>query len=248
MSDRLSTSDAKEIRKRLNAAYSSVIVYGTGLDVAHMPTFSMNSKYQDLVSESKNKKTLWKWFLENGADAQMHPFFHKLREMNEDTKKLGIPNFSTHYILKTSVLNTMSDLESTEGFNLLELNGNAFEAFDPSQGQLLRINSPKQLVDGLENTFPKGNYDSKKRVVANFESAYVNDLINIAVFIGTSGRCPVVESMYNRALVNKAFIVVVNTDKQCFMHDLANVSLTCDAQQFLDDLNTFYVTGELNEQ
>lgn len=247
MNERLTGGDAKQIRVRLNAAYSSVIVYGTGVDANVIPVFSKNDHYKHIVSDASRKTESWKWFLDNGKDVGIHPFFSQLVKMNDEASDMGVPNYSTHYILKTSILDTLSQLDGKSGFKLLELNGNAFEAFNPAKGSIERLRGSECIHPNLETTFPKGNYDSKKRVVETFENAYTNDLIQVALFLGASGNCPVVESMYNRALVSRSFIVVVNPDPNCYMHDLANVSIKGDANDFLDDLLRYYVEGVIHE-
>ncbi|CAH7366747.1 conserved hypothetical protein [Vibrio chagasii] len=245
-SSKLNTLQANQIRRRLNAAYSSIFVYGTGVDSGVVEPYAKNPMYAKLISSSTDKISEWKSFVDKSNSAKQIDFFKTLVELKKLAPQVGFVNNATHYILKTSVLDTLGFLEGEDGFNLLELNGNASEAFSPLTGSVVKLSGSEDVNSKLDDTFPRGSYDSKKRLVATFEEAYTRDLIHIALFVGASGYCPVTESLYNRALVNKSFIVVVNADPDCFMHSLADISIVGDASEFLDDLNLFYNGGSLD--
>lgn len=223
------SADYKMIRRKLNRAYSSMVVYGMGCDTQYIDTFLDDPYLGDLYRDNDEAKyNKWGELLKSGE----HKENHFLSSYFEELSSAPSFSFAHCYVLKTSIADTLPK-NNRKRVTALELNGNIKEATNAS-GKIVKVSELDRDVH--KPLFPNSQYDSKRKAVKLLESAYTNDMINIALFVGSSGYCPVTESLYNLALVNKSFIVVVNPDPNCFMHDLADISLKMKAEDFFEEL------------
>lgn len=234
------TDKFKLIRRRLSEAYSNILVYGMGCDSKIIPTYNNNESVRKVLDwNNPNITESWSELysqIENHKP-DTNSFVNRLISMysghNCDYKK------GVLYTLKTSIADTIITPQS-ERFKILELNGNIYKGVDKKSGEIISVEKKSDLQD-IQNLFPTANYENKKRSVEQFESLYKNDYISSIIFLGSSGRCPVTESLYNLALVNKSKIIVVNNDEDCYMHDLADISIKMDINEFFKQIDAYYI-------
>lgn len=230
----------KLIRRRLSEAYSNILVYGMGCDSKIIPTYRESEKVRQLLSwNNMNVNDAWKDLHSiteyHGPDK--NSFINRLISMyaeHDCEYKKG-----TLYILKTSIADTLISPQS-QRFKLLELNGNLYKGANIKTGEITTVHNNAEITE-VQSLFPTDNYSNKKKSVEQFERLYKSDYISSIVILGSSGNCPVTESLFNLALVNKAKIIVVNNDPDCYMHDLADVSIKMDVQEFFDKMDKYYL-------
>jgi hypothetical protein len=205
-----------------------------GCDEIDIPTYLTSTVVPELFTgDDRRVNEAWRELHKNAGKSSVNSFISNY--FNELSSAPEYANVHCH-ILKTSLSNTITK-EKRDRVTVLELNGNIYEGLN-SNGKI--VEATEQNIDSLTPLFPCESYSNKRKAVELIESCFVTDIIQVCLFIGTSGICPVVESLYNRALVNKSLIVVVNPDSGCYLHDLADISLKIDANKFFGEINSYF--------
>lgn len=224
----------RTIRKKMNRGTSSLIVYGMGCDANKLAPFEIHPELSELFDDNiEVKRARWKTIIDKSSKSEKNSF---IANYFQELEEAPVYANSHCYLLKTSIVNSISKNNLSRA-TVLELNGNLEEGLD-EKGYI--VDATPDNVNELQPLFPDKSYTKQRKAVSLIEDCYRTDLIQIALFIGTSGICPVVESLYNRALTNKSFIVVVNPDENCYLHDLADLSLKISADEFFKRMNVYY--------
>ncbi|PSV01090.1 hypothetical protein [Photobacterium kishitanii] len=243
----ITDTEFKELRKTLQRSNSAMFVLGSGFKTTNIPTYKEGKWLYDLHSSDSAKiNAAWERALNLNSDIDLHPFLMTYPRWVKDTSPINTQDF---FVMKTGVSNDIVGANPNY-LTILELNGNVAVGIDKESGREVKVDNNTDL-DSVNPIFPKidSNYKERARFVRVFEEEVATSLsMNNIFFLGCSCECVVTESLFNqsilRTLKNQTSVVVVNTDKDCFMSDVATLSITGDAVEFLNELHSKFLAIE----
>lgn len=242
----ISENSKKEIKNRLNRGYSSMFVLGQGIDEYILGGDETEFNYLKLLSNSQSSQIeAWRYFLQKSAGNDNKIKFFEF--FSNELAEFRVPIKSKLYILKKGILDSLSNVNRRRA-SILELNGNIRYAFDEAKSKFVDINLSSDLKK-FKHSFPKEreNYSSVSKEVYAFEESFECDWINIIFFVGCSGNCKVTESMLNRSLINKTYIVsVLDGEESNYIHEAADLRINIDYVSFFNELYNMYTDEEGN--
>ncbi len=235
----LDQKQVREIRKRLGKNSSSIIVLGTGCMTDYLPTYLDDDSVSSLQSRDLNRLyEKWNELLKLSEEVEENGFLKSY--FKELSQEMSLAN---SYIVNNSPISDIPE-RTTSRIKIVDLWGDVTQGIDVNTRKRTKVQFPIDREQVSPN-FPDSLLSQKKRSVAEVEGAFVTDHIASVLIVGASGLCPVTESLFNQALSRKVPIIVVNEDRDCFMHSLAHISLVCSAQDFFHDLKLGF--GEYDE-
>lgn len=227
---KLDDRTVREIRKRMGKASSCIIVIGMGCTSDYIPTFIESDEVSALQSRDLDELyNAWDSILERASEVEKVGFLKSyFDELNDG---MSVANA---YVVNNSPVNVIPKRTNSR-IKVVDLWGDVQSGVDVDTGKRVPVSSPIDRAT-VAPLFPDSELSQKKRQVSEVESSFNLDHIASVMIVGASGGCPVTESIFNNALVKKIPITVVNPDRDCYMHSLAHISLTCGAEEFFKKL------------
>ncbi|KDM90875.1 hypothetical protein [Photobacterium galatheae] len=240
----LSETEVNDLRKHLNRSASTIFVIGQGIDFK--PELSWhNQVVRDLYSDDEGVvEQSWKALLSMTPQAQKIPFIGSYTQYVSQTALIDVANF---YILNTSISGEIG--VTSKNTVVVNLNGLLHKGVCKATGVIKDISTPEDTKDLTPAFIPLSeNYQPFYDVVHDLEKFVEKQEVRSVFFIGVSGKCPVVESIFNRALMRSTmkdpvFKCVVNTEAT-YMDDEADLVVRADAKDFLRLLSQSFPDGE----
>lgn len=236
----ISEKEKKEIKKNLNRSTSAIFILGQGLD-PQKGLFHSNYLVKKLYGSNQGEvKRAWENLLSAHENPCHVPFIEGFTNYVELTAPVKLSRF---VVLNTSISVHLE--QASKNCEVINLNGLLHKGICSKTGVIKKVTSIKDMASLLPTFIPeKENYSSLYDSVCRLEK-FVEQLgVRSVFFIGTSGSCPITESIFNRCLVrtlNKdpIYKVVVNKDKT-YMDEEADLVIRCDAFRFLTLMEDIY--------
>lgn len=227
---KLDERTVREIRKRMGKASSCIIVVGMGCTENYIPTFTESDKVSSLQSRDLDELyEAWDSLLRSASNVEKIGFLKSYFDELNDSMSVA-----NAYVVNNSPVNVIPERTNSR-IKIVDLWGDVQSGVDVKTGKRVSVSHPLDR-ESVAPLFPDSELSQKKRQVSEVESSFNLDHIASVMIVGASGGCPVTESVFNNALVKKIPITVVNPDRDCYMHSLAHISLTCSAQEFFEKL------------
>lgn len=229
-----------EIKKRLNRGGSAVFIIGQGIDFNSSLSWK-NPTVKNLYSDDAVLvKKAWQELLKENPKARKIPFISEFTRYVSETAMVKLSEFK---ILNSSISGELGDCaENTVAINI---NGLLHKGVSLKTG-LVEDTYPSIDLNLLYPSFIPitDNYAPFYDVVSELEAFVNRQDVKIVFFIGTSGDCPIVESIFNRSLSRTSikdpvFKCVINTMKT-YMDEEADLVIREDACRFLEKLALSY--------
>ena len=231
------------IKSHLNRSASTIFVIGQGVDFSELKNWK-NKTYQNLYSDNHDiMMDAWNEMVTIDSQPLILPFISNYTRYVKNTSPVDVAKF---FVLNTAITIDVGDCD--ENTQVINLNGLIHKGICEETGVSVDVNGN---VNGLYPTFIpiSQNYKPFKEIVGQLETVVTEHAIRSIFFIGTSGKCPVVESLFNRSLLrsitkDNIFKCVVNIN-ETFMDEEADIVIKADGIEFLNWLsNTTFIDGE----
>lgn len=241
----ITDTELNQIKCHLNRSSSTIFVIGQGID-SRINTSWENKLVHDLYSDDLAKvKKSWKELLEQCPERKKIPFIGNFTRYVKGTSPIQVANF---YVLNTCITADVSNEDETIT-QVVNLNGMLHQGINDDTGvfETASVNN----IDSLMPTFipEKNNYEPYKEVVSELEQAAASHGVRSVFFIGVSGKCPIVESIFNQSILrtiikDPVFKCVINLN-ETFMDEEADLVIRADATEFLEYISkTNFLDGE----
>jgi hypothetical protein len=240
----LNNNKLQEIKRNLNRGTSAIFVIGQGAHPKEELFFN-NKSVKDLYSGDKEAvSTSWKSLYETNQEPTELPFISGFTKFVQQTAPIKLARFN---ILNTAISVSADNMASNT--NVINLNGSLHKGIDPKSGVLKSVQTLEDIDSLLPIFIPADkNYDSLYDAVCKLEERVSEQDVRSIFFIGTSGNCPIVESLFNRSLLrtlikDPVYKVVVNPNST-YLDEEADLVIREDAHVFLKWLETAYTEAE----
>ncbi|ELP5898454.1 hypothetical protein QTV49_000328 [Vibrio vulnificus] len=224
------------LKKHLNRSASTIFVIGQGIDYKDDVLWK-NDIVKSLYSESIDKvRESWCELLNSGNNPVKVPFISSYTHYVNETALINLASF---YILNTSITADIGDC--SKNTVTINLNGLLHKGVCKKTGIVKDVKNSCETDRLIPAFVPASeNYKPFREVVDELEQFIEKQEVRSIIFLGCSGNCPVVESIYNRALIRSAakdpvFKCIVNPT-ETYMDDQADLVIREDAKEFLEYL------------
>ncbi|MEH0791322.1 hypothetical protein KW882_03315 [Vibrio parahaemolyticus] len=232
----INSEQLNDLKKHLNRSASTIFVIGQGIDYKDIVLWK-NDDIKSLYSDSINEvRESWHNLLDSGITPVKVPFISNYTNYVSETALIDLASF---YILNTSITADVGDC--SKNTVTINLNGLLHKGVCKKTGIVKDVKT-RDDTDSLIPAFVpmSENYQPFREVVDELEQFIEKQEVRSVIFLGCSGNCPVVESIYNRALIRSAakdpvFKCVVNPT-ETYMDDQADLVVRGDAKEFLEYL------------
>ncbi|CAH7159005.1 hypothetical protein [Vibrio alginolyticus] len=235
----ISNEDFIELRKTLQRGAGAIFVLGAGFNNNGIPYFRESDAVRALHSDNpEDVAAAWGELFELSKGGETHKFFQTYTKYVYETAPVKAARFE---FLTTGYADHCRYVDKRNS-SVLNLNGLLNQGFDSKSGMLKRVSTFKE-ASSLQPLFPSlsSNYKMHEDAVESLEKTAADFICQTVFFLGSSGSCPVTESIYNRSLVSglsmRTNIVVVNSAEENYMYDNASLVYNVDAVEFLDELH-----------
>lgn len=236
--------ELNEIKKHLNRGGSAIFVIGQGIDFN--PTLSWdNPTIKKLYSSDPAVvNDAWRQTLALNPNSKPIPFIGGFTQYVAETAMVKLSRFR---VLNTSISGEVG--ECADNTVVINLNGLLHKCVSKNTGVIEDAAIETITEAHLPAFIPmKDNYEPFYDAVAELEEFVAQQDVRSVFFIGTSGKCPIVESIFNRSLVRTTlkdpiFKCVVNTE-ETYMDEEADLVIRQDAGEFLEYFASTYSDRE----
>ncbi|MCY9861004.1 hypothetical protein OTK49_00415 [Vibrio coralliirubri] len=236
--------ELNEIKKHLNRGGSAIFVIGQGIDFNPQlswdnPTVKrLYSADQTIVNEA------WRETLSLNPTVKRIPFISGFTQYVAETAMVKLSRFR---VLNTSISGEVG--ECSDNTVVINLNGLLHKCVSINTGVIEDAHLDKVSEAHLPAFIPmKDNYEPFADAVAELEEFVSQQDVRSVFFIGVSGKCPVVESVFNRSLVRATvkdpiFKCIININ-ETYMDEEADLVIRQDATEFLEYFASTYPDRE----
>lgn len=240
----LSPVQINNLKKNINRSASTIFVIGQGIDYKEILTWE-NGLVKSLYSDSQEEvREAWSQLLDRNPTRIEVPFISNYTKYVTETALIDLANF---YVLNTSITGDVG--ECSKNTITININGLLHKGVCKKTGIVKNVETQEDTQDLIPTFIPMSdNYEPFREAVDELERFIEKQEARSIFFLGCSGNCPIVESLYNRSLIRTVakdpiFKCVVNPS-ETFMDDQADLVVRGDAMDFLKYLTTTYTDKE----
>ncbi len=241
MHKELSDKNIELIKQHLNRSTSAMFILGNGVNWKKELSWE-DKEFRELYSDDEGiVKERWSSLLKKYTRRTRVPFISEFVRYVSATAPIDLAKFR---ILNTNVLLELGPV--SKNTIIINQNGLLHDAPMKYTGKLTRLHANSNLEDLIPPFIPQTlNYKPIARDIEHFEEFMKDSNLRSVFFLGTSGSCPIVESLFNRSLLrtlerDPIFKCVVNTEPT-YLDTEADMVFRMEPLEFLKAMDQHYI-------